>query len=107
MNRFINETLPDPYLTMNERLNSILMGIDDVIEFRGRDLHFEWDFEDGVLLHNYKPNFEKGYDHDLNNEECHPDVCPKFYICGHKADKCIAIGLKINETNIECIDYSC
>ena len=32
MNRFINETRPDPYLTMNKRLYSILSGIGDVIE---------------------------------------------------------------------------
>ena len=58
-NRFINKTLPDPYLTMNKRLKSIPMGIDDATEHRGLDLYFDWNFEDGVLLHNYKPNFEK------------------------------------------------
>ena len=31
-NRFINEMLPDPYLTTSERLHSILSDIDDVIE---------------------------------------------------------------------------
>ena len=61
-NRIINEMRPDPYLTMNKRLYSILSGIGDVIERRGLDLHFEWNYETGVLLHNYKPNFEKGCD---------------------------------------------
>ena len=72
---------------MNKRLNSIIMGIDEAIEHRGLDLYFECDFEDGVLLYNYKPNFEKGYDH----EECCSDVYPKVYICGHESDKCITI----------------
>ena len=58
-NRIINETRPEPYLTMNKRLYSILSGIGDVIKCRGLDLDFEWNFETGVLLHNYKPNFEK------------------------------------------------
>ena len=110
MNRFINEMLQDPYLTTSGRLNSILSGIDNVIERRGLDLQFEWNFEEGVLLHNYKPHFEKGCGHDLSNEECEKccnDGCIKVYICGHESDKCIAIGLKINGTNIECIDYSC
>ena len=61
-NRIINEMRPDPYLTMNKRIYSILSGIGDVIERRGLDLHFEWNFETGVLLHNYKPTFEKGCD---------------------------------------------
>ena len=115
-NRFINETLPDPYLTMSGRLHSILMGIDDVIECQGLDLHFEWNFEEGVSLHNYKPNFEKGCGHDLihfkkcDNKECkkcYPDGCRKVYLYGHEPDKCIPIGFKINGTNIECIDYGC
>ena len=58
-NRFINETSSDPHLTTSGRLCSIISGIDDVIDRRGLDLHFEWNFEDGVLLHNYKPGFEK------------------------------------------------
>ena len=128
-NRFINEMRPDPYLTTNKRLYSIVLGIGDVIERRGLDLHFEWNFqqgvllhnykpnfEQGVLLHNYKPNFEKGCGHDeshydeCDNEECEkccPDGCVEVYLYGHEYDKCIAIGLKINGTNIECIDYSC
>ena len=115
MNRFIDETRPDPYLTANKRLYSIRSGIGDVIERRGLDLHFEWNFEEGVLLHNYKPNFEKGCDHDeshydeCDNEECEkccPDGCVKVYLHGHKSDKCRAIELKINGTTIECIDYS-
>ena len=59
MNRFTNETSPDPYLTMNKRLLSILSGIGDIIERRDLDLSFEWNFNQGVSLHNYKPNFEK------------------------------------------------
>ena len=112
-NRFINEMMPDPYLTTNKRLHGILMGIDDVIERQGLDLHLEWDYEkEGVLIHNYKPNFEKECGHDQNNcdecdnEECYPGVLVKDLICRHESGKCIAIGLKINGTNIECIDYS-
>ena len=91
MNRFINETRPDPYLTMNKRLYSILSGIGDVIKHRGLNLHFEWNFETGVLLHNYKPNFEKRCDHDeshydeFDNEECEKccrDGCIKFTFIG-------------------------
>ena len=93
---------------MNKRLYGILSGIDDVISHRGLDLHFEWNFDIRVLLHNYRPNFEKGCDHDdeCDNEECCPDGCVKVYLYGHESDKCIAIGLKINGPNIECIDYS-
>ena len=111
-NRFINETMPDPYLTTNKRSYSIVSGIDEVIECRGLDLHFEWNDELGVLLHNYKPNFKKGSGHDenncykCNNEECYPGILAEDRICGHKSGKCITIGLKINGTNIECIDYS-
>ena len=97
-NRFINETGPDPHLTTNKRLLSLLSGIDDVIERLGVDLHFKWNFE-GVLLHDYKPNFEKGCGHDINKrdiEEHYPDGCVKVSICGHKPDKCIVIGLKNN-----------
>ena len=114
-NRFIDETRPDPYLTMNKRLYSILSGTGDVTKHRGLDRHFEWNFETGVLLHNYKPNFEKGCDHDesdcdeCGNEECEkccPDGCIRVYLYGHESNKCIAIELKINGTNIECTDYS-
>ena len=42
MNRIMNEMRPDPHLTSNKRLYSILSGIGDVIECRGLDLHFEW-----------------------------------------------------------------
>ena len=111
MNRFINETGPDPYLTTNTRLCSILPGIGDLIERRGLGLHFEWNFEQGALLHNYKPNFEKGCGHDdecdhEECEECCPDGCIEVYIDRHESDKCIVIELKINGTNIECHDYS-
>ena len=54
-------------------------------------------------------NDESHYD-ECDNEECEkccPDGCVKIYLCGHESDKCMAIGLKINGTNIECIDYSC
>ena len=105
-NRIINETMPDPYLIINRRLCSIVSGIHDVIECRDLNLHFEWCVGDEVLLHNYKPNFEKGCGHDENNcDEC-DNGCFGVYIYDHESDKCIVIGLKINGTNIECIDYS-
>ena len=91
MNRFLNETMSDPHLIMNERLFAILEGIDDSIECRGLDLHFKWNCEEGVLLHNYKPNFGKGCGHD---DECWPYDCTKSYLYRHETDKCIAIGLK-------------
>ena len=59
MNRDIYETRSDTYLTMNRRLNSILLGIGDVIKWRNLNLHFEWKFEEDVLLQNYNPNFEE------------------------------------------------
>ena len=98
---------PDQYLTKNKRLLSILSGINNVIEHRGLDLHFEWNFKEGVLLHNYKPNFDTGCGHNYECEEHCPDFCSRVLICEYiESDKCIEIGFKINGTKIECHDYS-
>ena len=107
-NRYINKICEVTYLKTNRRLLDILDGICDVIESRDLDFNFEWNSEEGVKLHNYKPNFERGCDHDeFSKEECCNDVCMKIYINGwHAPDKCIEIGFKINGTNIECIDYT-
>ena len=90
-NRLIGGMSSDPSLRMNKRLYSILSGIGDVTERRGLDLHFEWNFETGVLLHNYNPNFEKGCDceediahkSECEDEECEKCCCTcvKVYIC--------------------------
>ena len=106
-NRFINETEADPYLTTNKRLLSILEGTGYGTERRGFDLHFEWNFKEEVLLHNYIPNFDRGCGHDYECEERFPDFCSRVLICEYiESDKCIEIGFKINGTNIECHDYS-
>ena len=71
-----------PYLKMNKRLMSIFSTMYDVIEGRELDLNFEFDYAGGLLLHNY-----------TKNEECDQ----------HEE---IVIGLRINGSKIECIDYS-
>ena len=80
-------------------------------------LHLDWKFEE-VKLHNYNPNFVRGcvYEEDhsveCENEEGEIDECKngecslRVYVNRYDNNKCIAIGLKINGTNIECIDYS-
>ena len=74
---------------------------------RGLDLHFEWEYERGVLLHNYKPNFNRGCGHDDESEERCPRVYKRVLILGKiESDKCIEVGFKINGTKIECYDYS-
>ena len=103
MNRFINESS----LIENGRLHHIILGIGYAIERRGLDLHFEWKYGEGVLLHNYKPNFDRGCGHDYETEEHCSPACRSVLILGKiESDKCIVVGFKINGTNIECYDYS-
>ena len=66
MNRYINES---DHLIDNQRLKCIIRGISDAIEHRGLDLSFEWEYGRGVLLHNYKPNFNRGCNHDYKSKE--------------------------------------
>ena len=102
-NRFINELDGVTCLIENERLNTIILGIGHAIKHRGLSLHFKWEYERGVLLHNYKPNFNRGCGH---KEHCSP-ACKRVLILGNiESDKCIEVGFKINGTKIECYDYS-
>ena len=102
-NRFINELDGVTYLIDNKRLQCIILGIGNAIKHRDLYLHFEWEYGRGVSLHNYKPNFDRGCGH----EECCSPACKRVLILGNiESDKCIVVGLKINETKIECHDYS-
>ena len=62
------------------------MTMSDVIKCQGLNLAFEYEYEGGLLLHNYKP-----CDHDEDD------------VCDHEIDD-IDIGLRINGSKIECID---
>ena len=59
---------------MNKRLYSILSGIGDVTKHRGLDRHFEWNFETGVLLHNYKQTLKQEYYFITINQTLKRDV---------------------------------
>ena len=83
-NRSVNDK---HYLTEEKRLLSITMEMRDVIEHRGLDLCIETNFEQGMLLHNYNPNFERGCDcywveFDKNGEEICCDNCCMILISG-------------------------
>ena len=106
-NRYINESGGITYLIESGRLHFIILGIYYAIKRRGLDLHFEWKYREGVLLHNNKPNFHRGCGHDYESEGHCSSTCKIFLILGNiESDKCIEIRFKINGTKIECYDYS-
>ena len=80
----IKELKDAVHLKMNKRLMCIFMTMSGVIKCQGLNLAFEYDYEGGLLLYNYKP-----CDHDN--------------ACDHAIDN-IDTGLRINELKIECID---
>ena len=106
--RFINELDEVTRLINNPRLQCIIIGIMDAIKHRGLNLHFEWDYGKGVLLHNYKPNFDRGCGHDYRSKPEEPcsTGCRSVITGGIESDKYIVVGFKINGTKIECYDYS-
>ena len=84
--RFINEL---DGLIDSPRLQCIIIGIIDAIKRRGLDLHFEWEYGRGVLLHNYKPNFDIGCGHDYRSKPEEPcsTGCRSVIIGGIESDK--------------------
>ena len=106
--RFINESDEVTRLIDNPRLQCIIIEIIDAIKCRGLDPHFDWEYGKGILLHNYKPNFDRGCGHDYRSKPEEPcsTGCRSVIIGGMESHKCIEVGFKINGTKIECYDYS-
>ena len=74
-------------------LEFIVSEIIDAIEYRGLHLHFELDEEEDVLLHNYRPDYNKKC--DLAYQDGKSTICIP-------ADEFMKIGFKISGDKIEC-----